>query len=246
MSTEELPLMARTFVELADTLVDEFDVLDLLQLLTERSVELLSADGSGLMLADQRGDLQLMASTSEQVRHLELYELQIGQGPCTEAFTSGDPVTNVDLHDAFERWPLFTPAAQKAGFGATQALPMRLRGQRIGVLNLFSRSGSPMSQADLRIGQAMADLATVGLLHERNVREGSALSEQLESALHARVVMEQAMGMFSVRADVSPDEAFDLMRRYAKGSGTALTAVALAVLDGTLASARVLELQARR
>jgi GAF domain-containing protein len=228
------PRLAQVLVELADTLVDDFDVVDLLQLLTERTVELLPVDASGLMLADQRGDLRLMASTSEQVRTLEAYELVIGEGPCTESYTTGHAVTNVSLDDALGRWPRFTPVAVAAGFGATHALPMRLRGQRIGVLNLFSASALPITADDLSVGQAMADVATIGLLHERNLRERTALSEQLQSALQSRVLIEQAKGVLSVRASVSVGEAFALMRAHARRTGTTLTLVASGVVDGTL------------
>jgi transcriptional regulator with GAF, ATPase, and Fis domain len=154
--------LAEVFVELADTLVDDFDVVDLLQTLADRTVELLGADASGLMLADQRGELQLMASTLERARLVEMFELQVAEGPCRECFTTGLPITNVDLTDALERWPRFTPVAVEAGFRATHALPMRLRGQIIGVLNLFTEDAVPLSEEDIAVGQAMADVPRSG------------------------------------------------------------------------------------
>jgi len=226
--------LAEVFVELADTLVEEFDVVEFLQRLTERSVELLDVDASGLMLADERGSLQLMASTVEKMRVLELFELQLQEGPCHDCWTTGLAVINVTLADAADRWPSFTPAAVAAGFGATHALPMRLRGRVIGALNLFTSTEDPMHADDLALGQAMADVATIGLLHERNLQEQTVLSEQLQTALHSRVVVEQAKGVLSARAGIEVEEAFLVMRRHARTRGLTLTSVAQAVLDDTV------------
>lgn len=226
--------LAQVFVELADTMVEEFDVVDLLQMLTERSVELLGADASGLMLADQRGALQLMAWTVERARLLELFELQVQEGPCRECYATGQAITNIDLAEAVERWPVFTPAATKAGFGATHALPMRLRGQVIGVLNLFTDNPVRLSDDDIAVGQAMADLATIGLLHERTLHEQTIVSEQLQTALHSRILVEQAKGVLAARADISVNDAFTRMRTHARTHGLTLTAVASAVVDGLI------------
>ena len=226
--------LGMVFVELADTLVDEFDPVEFLQTLTDRSVELLGADAAGLMLADQRGALQLMASTMERARDLEVFELQHREGPCLECFATGRPVVNVDLTEAHERWPVFTPAAVSAGFRATHALPLRLRREVVGAMNLFTEEPSRLDEAHVAIGQAMADVATIGLLHERNLREQTALSEQLQTALHSRVLIEQAKGVLAARADIAVAEAFVRMRAYARRHGLALTAVATAVVDGSV------------
>ena len=226
--------LARVFVELADTLVDEFDQVDFLQLLTERAVEMLGADAAGLMLTDQRGALQLMTSTVQSAYDLEVFELQVREGPCLDCFATGRPVVNVDLTAAHQRWPVFTPAAVAAGFRATHALPLRLRQQMVGAMNLFTASARPLGEEDLAIGQAMADIATIGLLHERNLREQAALSEQLQAALHSRVLIEQAKGVLAARADVDVTEAFTRMRTHARRHGLALTVVAGAVVEGSL------------
>ena len=226
--------LAQVFVELADTLVDDFDQVDFLQTLTDRSVELLGADAAGLMLADQRGALQLMASTTERARDLELFELQVREGPCLDCFASGRAVVNVDLTEARERWPVFTPAAVGAGFRATHALPLRLRRQVLGAVNLFTVEPRRLDDVHLAIGQAMADVATIGLLHERNLREQAVLSEQLQAALHSRVLIEQAKGVLAARAGIGVAEAFVRMRAHARRHGVPLTGVAAAVIDGTL------------
>lgn len=225
--------LAAVFVELADTLVEEFDVVDFLQRLTERAVELLGADAAGLMLADERGDLRLMASTLERMRLLEVFELQIAQGPCRDCFDSGRRVINVDLETARDRWPVFTVAAVQAGFESTHALPMRLRGHTIGALNLFTDRQARLGEEEVAVGQAMADIATIGLVHERLSQEQSVLSEQLQTALHSRVRIEQAKGMLAARMNVSPNRAFETMRAHARRHHLTLSTVAQAVIDGT-------------
>ena len=226
--------LGQVFVELADTLVDEFDPVDFLQTLTDRSVELLGADASGLMLADQRGALQLMASTMDRARDLEVFELQIREGPCLDCFATGRPVVNVDLAEAHERWPVFTPAAVEAGFRATHALPLRLRRQVVGAVNLFTADPGRLDDEHIAIGQAMADVATIGLLHERNLREQTVLSEQLQAALHSRVLIEPAKGVLAARAGLGVAEAFARMRSHARRHGVPLTTVASSLIDGTL------------
>jgi GAF domain-containing protein len=226
--------LARVFVELADTLIEDFDVVDFLQTLTDRCVELLHADAAGLMLTDQQGGLQLMAATLERARVLEVFELQVQEGPCRECFTTGLPVTNVDLAEATRRWPVFTPAAVEAGFGATHALPMRLRGRVIGALNLFTDQPVHLSVADLGIGQAMADVATIGLVHQQNTHEQTVLSQQLQAALHSRVLVEQAKGALAARTGISVGDAFLRLRSYARNNQLTLTDVAAAMVAGEI------------
>jgi GAF domain-containing protein len=243
---DESQRLARVCVELADTLTENFDVVDFLQTLTDRCVELLGADAAGLMLTDQRGGLQLMASTVERARLLEVFELQMREGPCLECFTTGLPITNVELTEAHKRWPVFTPAAVEAGFNATHALPMRLRGRVIGALNLFTDEQVRLSESDIGVGQALADIATIGLLHQRSIHEQTMVSEQLQTALHSRVLIEQAKGALAARAGdgVTVFEAFTMMRRHARNNNLTLTDVASAVVDGTL-SQQILAAQPR-
>jgi transcriptional regulator with GAF, ATPase, and Fis domain len=228
-----LQRLTQVFVELADTLVEQFDVLDFLQTLADRSVEVLEADESGLMLADERGELALMASTSERVRVLELFELQVRQGPCRDCFATGEQLVNVVLDEERPRWPEFAPAALGAGFAVTHALPLRLRGRIIGALNLFTSARTTLDADAVAVGQAMADVATIGLLHERTLHEQTVLSQQLQVALHSRVLIEQAKGMLAARAGVPVEEAFARMRAHARHHGLALTTVAQAVVEGS-------------
>src|SRR5580693_3068486 len=202
-------LLSETFVELTDTLVDDFDVIDFLHVLTGRSAALLDVSAVGLLLADQRGELRVVAASSEAARLLELFQLQSDQGPCLDCFRSGQPVTATDL-GTDQRWPRFAAAATQTGFGAVQALPMRLREQVIGALNLFRAAPGVFDLADVRVGQALADVATIGLLHERNMRRSDTLNEQLQTALNSRVVIEQAKGKLAERLGLDMDQAFNL------------------------------------
>jgi transcriptional regulator with GAF, ATPase, and Fis domain len=226
--------LAEVFVELADTLVEEFDVVDFLQMLTERCVELVDTDAAGLMLDDQRGDLQVVAYTTEPARLLELFELQKAEGPCVDCFATGQVIANVDLAASRSRWPVFTEAALRSGFTYSHALPLRLRRQVLGALNLFTVERKALTDDHLAVAQGMADIATIGLLHERALRDQVLLAEQLQTALHSRILIEQAKGVLSARAGLSVSDAFNRMRTHARRTGEQLTAVAEAVVAGTL------------
>jgi transcriptional regulator with GAF, ATPase, and Fis domain len=228
-------LLSATFVELADTMVADFDVIDFLHLLTGRSVALLSASAAGVMLADPRGELRVAASSNEAAGVLELFQIQNDQGPCLDCYRTGRPVTATDLSGPGQQWPRFAAAAAKSGFRTVEALPMRLRDQVIGALNLFRAEAGPFDAATLRLGQALADVATIGLLHERNVRRGDVVAEQLQAALNSRVIIEQAKGKLAERLTVDTDEAFGVLRDYARNSNQRLTEVALNFVTGATA-----------
>jgi len=219
-------LLSDTFIELADTMVADFDILDFLHMLTDRTVQLLGASAAGVMLADPRGELRVAAASTEEAGLLELFQLQNDQGPCLECFRTGRPVTAADLSAAAQRWPRFAQAAVQAGFVTVEALPMRLRDQVIGALNLFGAGPGPFDLADLRIGQALADVATIGLLQQRNVRRRETVAEQLQAALNSRVVIEQAKGKLAERLGINMDPAFTMLRNHARTTNQHLTDVA--------------------
>jgi GAF domain-containing protein len=221
------------FVRLADTLVDDFDIPDFLHTLTENSVELLDADAAGLMLADQRGALQVVASSSEESRLLELLEIQEDEGPCLDCYRRGEPVINIDPVDAERRWPVFGAAVKKANFASVHAVPLRLRDETIGAMNLFLVRPGRLTAEDLSLSQGLADIATIGLLQERAIRHQEILSEQLQGALNSRITIEQAKGMLAERHGLDMTSAFTVMRSYARGHGIPLLTVANQVIDGT-------------
>ena len=229
----DIDLLPETFVELADTLVAGFDIIEFLHVLTDRSVELLGASAAGLLLADPRGEMRVVAASSEQARLIELFQVQNDEGPCLDCFRTGQPVASADLSAALPRWPHFAAAASAAGFAAVQALPMRLRDETIGALNLFRSAPGPFDQADIRIGQALADVATIGLLNERNLRRSETLNEQLQAALNSRVIIEQAKGKLAERLGLDMDQAFSLLRDYARARNRRLSDLAQAFIDGS-------------
>ncbi len=226
-------LLSETFVELADTMVVGFDVIEFMHMLSSRSVDLLGVSAAGLLLADPRGELRVVAASSEQARLLELFQLQHDQGPCLDCFRRGEPVSVPDLSAAAGRWPQFAPAAQQAGFAAVQALPMRLRAQIIGGLNLFRATTGPFGETETQVGQALADVATISLLNERSLRRSETLAEQLQAALNSRVIIEQAKGKLAERLQVDMDRAFELLRNYARSRNRRLSELARAFVEGS-------------
>lgn len=227
-------ILARTFVELADTLVDDFDVVELLTRLADRCVEVLDVAAAGLMLVAPDGDLRVMASSSEAMRVLELFELQAQEGPCLDCYRGGQPVVNQDLETLNGRWPRFAPEALAAGFHSVHALPMRLRGTVLGALNLFHLDPGEMPQADVDIAQALADVATIAILQHRAAAEAQVVNEQLNHALNSRVVIEQAKGMVAERAGLNMEQAFLALRTHARNHNLRLVDVARDVIDGSL------------
>lgn len=223
-----------TFVELADTLVADYDVIDFLNTLTQRVVELLDLTACGVLLADHLGTLNVLAASTEQARLLELFELQNSQGPCLDAYRGGERVLCLDLADADSRWPLFAPAARDAGFAAVYALPLRLRQQVIGAVNLFDATTGGLVAEDVELAQSLADVATIGILHERVVRRQDEVTGQLQTALNSRILIEQAKGVVAERLRISVDEAFTVLRRHARNTNSKLTDVAAAVIDRSL------------
>ena len=227
-------LLARTFVELADSLVDNFDVVDLLTRLADRCVEIVDVAAAGLMLGSPGGDLRVIASSSEAMRVLELFETQADEGPCVDCYRTGQPIVNLRLGAVDGRWPQFAPQAVEAGFGSAHALPMRLRGLTIGALNLFRVEEGPMSETDVVAAQALADVATIAILQHRAVSDAQALNEQLTQALNTRIVIEQAKGVVAERAELDMEQAFARLRRHARNHNLRLTDVAGAVSSKVL------------
>ncbi|MFI6517879.1 GAF and ANTAR domain-containing protein [Spirillospora sp. NPDC050679] len=225
--------VAETFVELADTLVAGFDVIDLLHTLAERCAELPGADAAGIMLADQRGTLALAAASDQQARLMELLQLQEQQGPCLDACYSGRQTTCADLAARPSRWPDFTATAQHY-FAAMHALPLRLRDQRLGAMGLFSTVPGGLETGALSIAQALADVAAIGIVHQQLLHQHPLITEQLQGTLNSRVLIEQAKGVLAARHGITPDQAFGRLRTHARSHGRRLTDLAADVLDGAV------------
>ncbi len=229
-------LFARTLVELADTLVADFDVVELLTRLADRCVDVLDVAAAGLMLAGPDGNLRVMASSSEAMRVLELFELQSEEGPCLDCYRSGQAVMNHDLASLNSLWPRFVAEALAAGFHSVTALPMRLRGTVIGALNLFHVEAGEMQTGDVEAAQALADVATIAILQHRATLEAQVVNQQLQNALNSRIVIEQAKGMVAERERLSMEQAFSALRNHARNHNLRLVDVAEAVIVGSLAA----------
>ena len=229
-------LFARTLVELADTLVADFDVVEPLTRLADRCVDVLGVDAAGLMLAGPDGDLRVMASSSEAMRVLELFELQSKEGPCLDCYRSGQPVVNRDLAVVHPRWPRFALEAYGAGFRSVHALPMRLRGTVIGALNLFHVEPGEMREGDVDAAQALADVATIAILQHRATHEAQVVNQQLQHALNSRIVIEQAKGMVAEGESLNMEQAFYTLRNHARNHNLRLVEVAEEVIGGSLAA----------
>jgi len=227
--------LARTFVELADTLVEDYDPIEFLHLLAERCVSVLGVAEAGLVLADARGQLRALASSSERMHLIELIEVQRQDGPCLDCWRSGEAVHEDHLSEAVTRWPHFAPAALDAGFSSVYAVPMRLRAERLGALNLFANQDCGLAEPDQVLAQAMADVATIGILHQRFTHQREEVSEQLQVAFNTRITLEQAKGVIAEAARIDMDGAFVLLRGYARHHNLLLSEVATRVIDRDLA-----------
>lgn len=227
-------MLAKAFVELADSLVTDFDVVDLLTTLADRCVDVLDVDAAGLMLLSPDGELRVMASSSAAMRVLELFELQSHEGPCLDCYRTGQAVVNHDLSSVDERWPRFRAEALQAGFRSVHALPMRLRGQIIGAVNLFHIEPGAMRESDVAAAQALADVATIAILANRAARESQVVTEQLTNALDSRVLIEQAKGMVAERLKLGMDDAFNTLRSHARNHNLKLSALAKDVIEGAV------------
>ena len=226
--------VVRSLVDLAGTLVTDYDVVDVLTALTDRCVTVLGASAAGVMIASPGGDLRLAASSSDAMRVVELFELQSQEGPCLDAFRTGERVDHESLRAGSGRWPRFATVALEAGFRSVFALPLRLGNTTIGALNLFSADEMPMDEADVIVARAFADLATISVLQQRTVSESEVVNQQLTHALTSRIVIEQAKGVVFERSGVDMAQAFSRLRAYARSNNLRLTDVARSAIDGTL------------
>ncbi|GHI85911.1 ANTAR domain-containing protein [Streptomyces xanthophaeus] len=221
-------------VEAVDTMLDDYDLIDFLQRLCERCVELLDVSAVGVMLVDHSDTLQLIAASDEHTRLLELFALQHDEGPCVECHRTGHTWLNVDLNTpaATVGFPAFAAAAREAGFATTHALPMSLRQQVIGALNLFHRNTRTLTPADVRLAQALADVATIAILQQRTIDRHAVERQQLEAALNSRITIEQAKGVLAERWQTDPDTAFTALRRHARSNRIKLSELAAQITSG--------------
>lgn len=233
--------VARSFVTLASSLANGYDVVDLLDELTTDCARLLDVASAGLLLADARGVLHIMAASSEQTRQLEVFQLQRDEGPCLECYREGTVVSVANLDEATDRWPQFVPAARSMGFASVHALPMRLRDNVLGALGLFGTEVGALNDDDLALGQALADVASVALVQDKAAADKATVNEQLQTALTSRVILEQAKGVLAQLGALEMTQAFTVLRNYARDHNLRLTEVAQAVVARSLPAQQVLD-----
>ena len=227
-------------VSLVDSLLDDFDVVELLTQLTERSAQLLDVASAGLLLADNRQRLHLVAATSDATHDLELFQLQSDEGPCLDCFTTGERVIVTDLRAEAVRWPRFVEAATRAGFASVHAVPLRAAGMVLGALGLFGTRAGELNPEDLTVGQALAHIATVAILQE-HAPTPAAVLPRLHGALNNRVVVEQAKGFLRGRLGVTTDQASTLLRAYARANNVHLSSLARGLISDRSARAEILQ-----
>ena len=232
-------LLIATIVELADNLVDDFDVIDVLTLLSDRCVLAVDVDAAGVMLTSPGGEPQYIASSSESMRMLELFQIQVNEGPCVDCIRSGGAIVNYALSETDARWPRFSPLAIEHGYASVHCMPLRLRGRTIGALNLFRTHQGPLEEQDVLVAQGLADVATIAILQHRSALSATALNLQLSNALHSRIVIEQAKGIISQACNCDMEVAFARLRAHSRNRNLGLTFVALSVVEGKL---RVIDL----
>jgi transcriptional regulator with GAF, ATPase, and Fis domain len=233
-SVRRADALAEAFVGLADTLVDDYDVIELLHRLTTYCVRLLPIEAAGILLSDQRGELRVVASSTEEARIVQQFAVESGTGPGVECFHDSREVAVADLRDDGQRWPEFAERAEKSGFRAMNAVPLRLRAQTIGTLSIFRAAPGLLTAEDVKIGQGLADMATISILHERALSQRTVLVEQLQFALTSRVIIEQAKGVLAERCGVDVGDAFAMLRKHARNNNLRLADVAKGVVAGTV------------
>ncbi len=227
--------MVATLVELADNLVDNYDIIDILTLLSNRCVETVDVSSAGVMLCLPGGELQFVAASSESMQLLELFQIQANEGPCVDCYNDGVAIVNRELVDPDDLWPNFTPRALGQGFRSVHCLPMRLRGRTIGALNLFHSQIGPLSENDIMVAQGLADVATIAILQHQSVLGARLLNDQLSFALNSRIVIEQAKGMVAQFAGSDMEDSFLRLRNHARNHNLKLTELAGRIVDGSVA-----------
>ncbi|WP_405163255.1 GAF and ANTAR domain-containing protein [Nocardia sp. NBC_01499] len=233
--------LVEAFVQLADSLVEDYDPVDVVQELLDRAVDLLPVDTAAVLLAGQDGELKVLASTSEATRWLELLQIQAQDGPCVQSYRSSELVIVEDLEQVRDEWPAFAKQALLEGFRSVYALPLRLRTDRVGALNLFSAGEEQMTEDDLLVGQALADIASIAILQARLLTDHKTVNGQLQLALQSRIVVEQAKGMLAAQGDLDPEAAFDALRGYARRTRARLPELARGVVDRTIDMDKILD-----
>ncbi|MFJ5049950.1 ANTAR domain-containing protein [Streptomyces sp. NPDC088719] len=228
--------VSEVFVKVADSLIDDFDVIDFLEELCAHCVSLLDVSAAGILLGNEKSLLHTVAASDENTHLLELFAVQHDQGPCVDCYETGKARANIDLHDLADTgsWPAFAEQARDSGFQTSHVFPLRLRSRAVGAMNLFHTSRQPLSPQDASLAQALADIATIALLQQRDIGQEQLEKSQLQRALSSRIVIEQAKGILAERGNVTPDNAYNALRAYARGRQLRVSDCARQIIDQSL------------
>jgi AmiR/NasT family two-component response regulator len=232
-STREQMLL-ETLTVVADTLIDDFDVVEFLHELAERCAAICEAVDVGIVLVNDRPELVVMASTSERLHAIEALQLSAGHGPCLDAFVTGEVVTASSREEIARRWPALAEGVRDTGYQSVHAVPLRLRRTTVGSLNFFRDREGRLELDDVIAAQTIADVATIGLVQERAIREAATARDQLQHALDSRVVIEQAKGVIAHRNGVDMETAWRMLRQRARSRQARVGDIARAVVDGVI------------
>lgn len=231
MSRTREQQLVDTFVSLTDSLVADYDIVDLLQTLVDNATELFDAAAAGIMLVNDLQDLEVIASTSERSNFIGLMQLQAGEGPCVEAFTTAETVSVESPAEMQRRWPRFAAASQELGYSSVHSVPLRLRDITLGSMNLFREEAGALNADDAIAARALTDVATISILQQRTTEHANIVQTQLQHALTSRVIIEQAKGFLAHTHHVDLDSAFALLRSHARSHQVCIADVARDVVD---------------
>jgi GAF domain-containing protein len=220
-----------TFVTLTDSLVSDYDVVELLQSLVDNAAQLFDAQAAGILLANPQRELEVVASTSERSSFIGLLQLEAGEGPCVEAFFTGETVSVENTEEMQRRWPHFAAISQQLGYASVHSIPLRLRDTTLGSMNLFRDTTGELNATDAVAARALTDVATISILQQRTAEHAVLVQTQLQHALNSRVAIEQAKGFLAHTHQVDLDTAFTMLRSYARSNGTRIAETARHVVD---------------
>lgn len=219
------------FVSLTDSLVSDYDVVELLQTLVDNAAELFDAQAAGILLVNPQQELEVVASTSERSSFIGLMQLRAGEGPCVEAFATGETVSVEDPEEMQRRWPLFAATSAQQGYASVHSIPLRLRDSTLGSMNLFRETTGALNTTDAVAARALTDVATISILQQRTTEHAVLVQQQLQHALDSRIAIEQAKGFLAHTHQIDPDAAFDMLRSYARSQQARIAETARHVVD---------------
>ncbi|MGW7412317.1 GAF and ANTAR domain-containing protein [Streptomyces sp. NPDC054863] len=227
--------IAKAFVSLADSFAEDVDPTVLLDRLAAHCVALTSTDAAGIMMIDARGSLRTMAVSDSRAALLELFQMQSGQGPCIDAWHEQHRLDVPDLATQESRWPDFVPLARELGFRGAYALPMKVNGQGVGALNLLREDPGTLTDTELALAQALADVACVAVVRwQADPARPHDVLTQVQAAVSVKATIETAKGLLAAAGGIGVQEADAALHRYSRLHGMSPSDAAQQLVRRTL------------